>query len=673
MSATHQPSFLLKSLPPDILGELLSFDEHGLNAQDLAHLWLTGDAFLQRKLSASVKDFYLEYSPYRPVVWPRFIRQLPNLRSLMLISPSVPNPKFGVRITSVKAFSLSIENVCSKDLPSSLTRLTIDACNAEYLFFTKTVDGYCAKLDICEHLPHLKSLTLKGESIGDHRLTYALIKNLPKNLSKLHLVNTDLHEELIALLPRTLQLLKINDIILPTEYSQDTPAPIVGWPPELHSLSFDNICARTLNLSPQYAHRLICAVPSSKFPLVLANLPSASLKSLTIRSTGIYLDEKLMAWICNTFDLDILTASIIDQVYWSLHKQPLNRLPRQLCLREYPTNNDDQPSFEDLKHFPTSMRRLEVLHQQFASIVDVTSEMLKLPSSLTHLCLSSRKIPFSRIDFGALTSLKQLELHIFRRTFNENLDFEFLTHLSPSLQCLRLDYLDFDQFAHLPVALLELKLENVERGKNYQQPQWPSQIICLKTLIVRLEDGIDPKLFVESLPSSVTSLSLSAHQLTDECAHHLPPRLQSLSITLSGSHQQVTSLVLTNEFLRHLPQSLKALTIKSSPIDFDDESIVVLPCRLTSLMIESPSAITQEGLKNLPPHLLCLALNLPKLAAVEASLVLPHRLMAIQLWHYKLNNPIQLPKYWRLFNSTILLVHRHLRNALKDTEPNPYQ
>lgn len=225
-----------------------------ISAYDLAFLYLTGHAKLQRRICNLTTQFQLRYNPYRRVSWPgNFLRRLSALRH--------------VHIGGFTDHTFPyVANVNIRDLSPTLTSLELCISNGFLALLelpdkpslaTDPVLRYRAR-DLRDSFPHLEHLRWESTttSEGVQLEVVGLFEHLSTpRLHSLDITALQFHFDDFAKLPHTLERLAIDTLVwigLPSQQYALPPRlvsfellhltmplshPISGWPPTLKRLS----------------------------------------------------------------------------------------------------------------------------------------------------------------------------------------------------------------------------------------------------------------------------------------------------------------------------------------------------------------------------------------------------------------------------------------------------
>lgn len=607
----------LASLPPDILGEILS-NKHA-SFLTIA-LWKCGDSQLNHKLASSVTYLRLKDNRINSTSrYPKLLSQLKALRHLdlsrgkwhLMGSPS----DLRQELQSLAGTKLETLRITSADSVASLLAFSHEQ---------KEALGLKSRLwDLSEYFPILTTLKISKETDGETDIAQEDFAGLPSTITRLItpvLRIWDLEHRFCATLPRSLQIWQVNvKVIEPTTNHSAHPVSDLFWddpPPNLEKI---NPGFQLYDRPPTTFERMPKSLKQCWF-----NLRSSAWTVSLYQSLPPYLKS-----LCSSLVDMKLFPSLTDYRAWktpqhitSLHfhngdsdpisAQFIASLPPTITSLSQPASTKSYFDWDDMKNaieraslskisfWPPLLTDLEL------GLVPVPPDVLEyFPPTLRTLGISwdspelaSEKLPRNILSMmlgpPSRTSLRILPgLPPKLQTIMLN-EFEWVSSDDPFPASITEIYTDgsgppSSTGELMPITLpLMLRIAIISMWESKWLPLLPPTLseLNIQALGCSNDTSLDDDLiYFESMPSGLESVSLTT-SIKRTCTQ--PHRIFA-HLTKLNKLDVAKLAYFEPKVLAHLPQSLTSLEISLSTLD--EETALFLGPKLIwlSLSLEFPN------------------------------------------------------------------------------------
>lgn len=525
---------MLNKLPREVLDSILQY--HACTCS----LWMCGDRVLQSRLCSTVTNLPLTRFSGNTFVFPEWLLQLSNLKSVALVSTDIlvgNSPRW-----------LDV----LKSLPSSLESLTIDSKDSMEAFTdwdsAKGLSCYVSYVEIATYFPNLTSLTLKGYE--PHYLRNEFLSALPPTLTSLVLGITHFTPPFFELLPRSLlyfeyNLLGVNSNLQEhlDDYANMPPKMVIAYPkisvstlnpaqlqklPHLTSMKVSRLTSEMIPHLPRGLVKLDLGMVSTQLGAQVAD------SALTLPLNGENADASsapTLAWPPALQELILSLESCapdsLASLPRSLQRLHLTIVPPGTLLNFHIDADSLPPTLQDLTlitptgyhqffidgHFPATLKQLSSSAQRTIVPSNLSAA---LPPSISSLQLAVAQVPLKTPPNSGYTfppHLTTLSVNTWASAWMPE-----IPRTVTSLTIVELNHSlhlpNFDLIARLHAATPNLTNLNME-------------MFSLKMpLTANYKAGQLPHLLHLTLPKSL--------KITSSSIKNLPRTLQTLAVTVEG-------------------------------------------------------------------------------------------------------------------------------------------
>jgi hypothetical protein len=441
-------------------------------------------------------------------------------------------------------------------------------------------------LPLSSMFPRLETLSLIGDLA---KMDSSFSSILPTQIARLRLISKTSCLVAVENLPQSLTDLRLERIYNPNR----TEATIM--PQSLRHFVGEIYIGHGTVLPPTLTHldaTLDASVTGTRFPQLPPSIHKLSL------SLGQYLRFTINDGNHLPTSLTDLDLSLMEEI----PSDALNHLPASLRRLILPPG--DHLTDESIKTLPRGLIHLDMNYQSeltpdavkylpenleslWMSLVGLDDDEIKqLPRSLKRLSMLNIEQHSSRYLPPKLESLK---------VFRARLDTSWTTAKFPNtIKSLNFALADKFDTLCLPRELLELDA-SAECFSDRSSANLPRTLtsLNLRTFNEKLTDEFFARLDCPSL-TSLGCHSVEGKLITDKCIEYLPPTLTSLSLNLPN---------ITGACAKVLPRILRSLQLQQSSL-WRNEDLASLPRSIRFLHLPRCTSLTNDCLKQLPPHLL---------------------------------------------------------------------